>query len=78
VPLTFVDPSDAALIQQGDVLRISALGRALRSGQPIVVENVTRGTSFQTMADLSPRQVEVLLAGGMLNYIKINSAGADQ
>jgi len=78
VPLTFVDPSNAALIQQGDVLRISALGRALRSGQPIVVENVTRGTSFQTMADLSPRQVEVLLAGGMLNYIKINSAGADQ
>ncbi|MFO7696085.1 MAG: aconitate hydratase [Anaerolineae bacterium] len=76
LPLTFVDKSDAERIGQGDLLRIAGLGYALRSGRPVVVENVTKGWTFQVSADLSPRQVDVLLAGGMLNYIKINSQGA--
>jgi len=73
LPLTFVDPDDADRIEQGDLLRIAGLGYALRSGRPLTVENVTKGWTFQVSADLSPRQVDVLLAGGMLNYIKINS-----
>jgi len=73
LPLTFVDPADADRIEQGDLLRIAGLGYALRSGRPLTVENVTKGWTFQVSADLSPRQVDVLLAGGMLNYIKINS-----
>jgi aconitate hydratase len=76
LPLTFVDKADAERIGQGDLLRIAGLNYALRSGRPVVVENVTKGWTFQVSADLSPRQIDVLLAGGMLNYIKINSQGA--
>jgi len=73
VPLTFVDAADASRIEQDDLLRIAGLGDALRSGRPVVVENVTKGWVFRARADLSPRQIDVLLAGGMLNHIKINS-----
>jgi aconitate hydratase len=73
VPMTFADPSDAGRIDQGDLLSIRSLGLALRSDRPVVVENVTKGSSFQVSVDLSPRQIEVLLAGGTLNHIKINS-----
>ncbi len=73
VPLTFRDPADWARIQQGDVLRIADLPGALRSGSDVVVENVTGGWTFPAVSSLSPREVEVLLAGGMLNYIKINA-----
>ncbi len=73
VPLTFRDPADWDRIQQGDVLRIADLPGALHSDDDVMVENVTGGWSFPAVASLSPREVEVLLAGGMLNYIKINA-----
>jgi aconitate hydratase len=73
VPLTFRDPADWARIQQGDELRIADLPGALRSGGDVTVEDVTGGWSFPAVSSLSPREVEVLLAGGMLNYIKINA-----
>ncbi len=73
LPLTFIDADDARRIEQGDLLRIAGLGYALRSGHSLTIENVTKGWTFEVSADLSARQVDVLLAGGMLNYIKINS-----
>lgn len=73
VPLTFRNPADWERIQQGDVLRIADLPGALRAGGDVIVENVTGGWSFSAVSSLSPREVDVLLAGGMLNYIKINA-----
>lgn len=70
LPLEFARPSDAERVAQGDLLRIADVHGALRAGSNIVVENVTGGWTFEVVADLSARQIDVLLAGGMLNYIK--------
>jgi len=69
-PLVFADPADYDRFQQGDQLRIAGIGAALRQGQPLVVTNVTRGFDVATTYSLSQRQVEILLAGGLLNLIK--------
>lgn len=33
-------------------------------------KNLTRNTTFQLICGLSNRQIEILLAGGLLNYIR--------
>jgi len=70
LPLTFMDEADYAGLEQGDELEMCDVHAALRAGRPITVHNLTKGTSFQVRYDLTPRQVEVLLAGGLLNYIR--------
>ena len=55
------------------MLRIADVHAALRQGQPVVVANVTQGFDAPTTIVLSERQVDVLLAGGLLNLIKSRS-----
>ncbi len=73
LPLTFADRADYGRFRQGDVLRIADVHAALRQGRPIVVTNVTQGFDALTTLVLSERQVDVLLAGGLLNLIKSRS-----
>ena len=47
---------------------------AVEAGKPIAVRNLTNGKSFEASYDLTPRQVKVVLAGGLLNYIKESGA----
>ncbi len=70
LPLEFADPADHDRVHQGDRLRISGVREAIRAGQPLTVVNQTQGTRFAVRYDLSERQVEALLAGGLLNQIK--------
>jgi len=56
-------------IHGGDCLRLPGLRERLQAGQPALVENVTRGSRFEAEHGLSGRQLEVLLAGGLLNYL---------
>jgi aconitate hydratase len=70
LPLTFVDPADYLAIQPGDVLRLLGVRRTLAEEQELLVENVTRGRSFQAAHSLSPRQVEFALSGGLINWMK--------
>jgi len=73
MPLVFADRADYERFRQGDVLRISDIHMALRHGRPIVVTNVTQGFDAPTTLCLSERQVDILLAGGLLNLIKSRS-----
>ncbi len=70
LPLTFVDPADYDGIQAGDVLRLTDLRRVLTEGGELVVENVTRQYKFQMRHSMSPRQVQFLLRGGLINWMK--------
>ena len=62
-------------IQTGDVLRLAGVRRALAEGGELVVENVTRQRKFQVRHFMSPRQVQVLLRGGLINWMKERLAG---
>jgi len=70
LPLTFVDPADYDFIQTGDVLRLADVRRTLAEGGELVVENVTRRRKFQVRHFMSPRQVQLLLSGGSINWMK--------
>jgi len=73
--LTFVDPADYDAIQADDVLRLTNLRRLLVTGGELAVENITRQHQFQVRHGMSPRQVQFLLSGGLINWMKERLAG---
>jgi aconitate hydratase len=75
LPLTFVDPADYDCIQAGDVLRLTNLRRVLTEGGELVVENVSRQYKFQMRHTMSPRQVQFLLRGGLINWMRERLSG---
>jgi len=70
LPLILEGDVDDSLLTVGDEWRITGIREALRSGGPLTVYNLSRGGSFHVRHSLTPRQVEVVLAGGLLNYLR--------
>jgi len=68
LPLTFKDPDEFLRIQQGDYFRITNLRKGLRVGGLITIENETQKRSFEVLHGLNQREIEILLAGGLLNH----------
>ncbi|MFO7894210.1 MAG: aconitate hydratase [Longimicrobiales bacterium] len=69
LPVVFDHDRDYDGIEQGDTLRVSGIRAAVEAGSPLEVENVTRGTTSTVMAPMSDREREVLLAGGVTNWV---------
>jgi aconitate hydratase len=70
LPLRFRDPDDWERIEAGDQLRLEGLRDALPRGRALEVRNETRGADLGVEHACSPRQVEVLLAGGLINHAR--------
>jgi aconitate hydratase len=70
LPLTFADEAGYDALELGDEWEITGIHAALQAGEPLTVHNLSRKKSFQAGYDLTERQVNILLAGGLLNYIK--------
>ena len=70
LPLTFVNESDYVKLDQDDRLVLKDIHQAIGDGGRLDVENRTQGTSFPVRHDLSERQVDVLLAGGIIAWAK--------
>ena len=70
VPLRFSNPGDYDSIDQGDELEMPGIRGALSAGRPVEVRNVTKKREYKLAPKLSPRQIEMLLAGGLTNYLK--------
>jgi aconitate hydratase len=70
LPLTFADEAGHAGVDAGDELELSELPTALIAGETIVVRNRTRNTELETRHALSPRQLEILILGGLVNWMK--------
>ena len=70
LPLTFVEPADARGVRAGDVLQLRNLRRAVERGSEIAVRIGDRGREVRTRHELSSRQVAVLLAGGLINWMR--------
>ena len=68
LPLTFKEPDEFSRIEQGDHLRIENLRQGLKVNGLLIVENATQKRSFEVLHGLNQREVEILLAGGLLNY----------
>src|SRR5882724_9505343 len=66
VPLEFDDPADYETVRRDDMLRFDDLRDALQAGRKIAVTNERTGTAFQARCVLTPRERDILLAGGLL------------
>ena len=69
LPLSFVDEWDYHRVGQGDLLELMDVGRQVLGGGELVVRNLTRDTAMRVRHHLTPRQIEVYLAGGLLNHV---------
>ncbi|MDP8929358.1 MAG: aconitate hydratase [Actinomycetota bacterium] len=70
LPLFFVHEAEYEEIDQGDVLHLVALREAIQSGGEFEIRNATKDTAITVGYRLSERQVEVLLQGGIINWMK--------
>ncbi len=76
MPLTFVNEADYDRIQQGDTLELANVREVLTRGESLVLRNVTRKLDIAVKYEFTERQKQLLLAGGLLNYIKQQAAPA--
>ncbi len=66
VPLEFDSPADYDGIERDDVLDFEDLRDRLAAGAPVGVANQRTGARFRMRSLLSPRERDMLLAGGLL------------
>ncbi len=70
IPLTFKTESDYDGIESGDEIQIPNIRKVISKNEPLIVKNLTKKKDFEVNYKLSERQRNIILAGGMLSYIK--------
>jgi aconitate hydratase len=71
LPLTFVDPADYDKIEQDDDLEAADIRRILSLGENrIRIANKTRNETYETEHTLSKRQIDMVLAGSLINVVR--------
>ena len=69
LPVTFADPADYEALDQNAKLVFADIRQAMSAGKMAVTDTYS-GKTFIVNCDLTPRQQQILLAGGLLNYTK--------
>jgi len=75
VPLTFDDPAAWDGIEPDDRLRLDGLRAALAAGRAVTVDNTRTGARLTASCLLTPRERDILLAGGILAHTRSRPAG---
>ncbi len=70
LPLTFANADDYDKITQGDELSLKGIKNAIINNEPAILVNLTKNEEYAINYDLSQRQKDIILAGGLLNYTK--------
>lgn len=70
LPLTFQEDVELERIQRGDWLRIENVRNRLRVNGSLTIQNITQGRVFEASHGLNQREIDILLAGGLLNYTR--------
>jgi len=70
VPFEFQNPSDWDLFEQGDVLRIEGLHHAIQNLLPVSAKIINKNVEVPLRYNISERQKQIILNGGIINYIK--------
>jgi aconitate hydratase len=71
LPLTFKNEVDYDAIGANDTIEIGTIKAALETGTDLMLKDLTNGKSIPLKYALSVRQRDILLAGGMLNYTRM-------
>lgn len=70
LPLTFENEADYDCVSQGDKLELSGLRAAVKDKNSVVMKNATSGKEITLKIELSEREREIILAGGLLDYTR--------
>jgi aconitate hydratase len=70
LPLTFAEPADYDLIEHDEVIELSGVREALRASRELNARLAGSGRMVTLRHDLSPRQLDLLLAGGVINWLR--------
>lgn len=72
LPLEFNDPESFGSLQQGDVLECKGIKELISSGA-VIIPVQAGSMTIECKLDISSRQREIILAGGLLNYTRLKS-----
>jgi len=76
VPFIFKNPDDLGSVAANDILVFHNVLQAVRDGKTISIFNKTRNKEIEVFCRLSDRQRKLMLAGGLINYLrKANGLG---
>jgi aconitate hydratase len=70
LPLTFIDPDDWEKIERDDVLLIDDIENVIKHSKRISIVNKSKNENYNTEHAMSARQIEMVLAGSLINLIK--------
>lgn len=70
LPLIFRNPDDYDKIAQGDNLELHGLKEAVEGNGDFTLVNTANGAEISVYCEISQRQKDMLLAGGLLNYTR--------
>lgn len=70
LPLTFINLKDYNSISQNDVIVIKDLHKQLQHKREVVATILGKNITLNLKHNLSRRQVDILLAGGLINWVK--------
>lgn len=70
IPLTFKNEDDYSKISQGDVLSLSDIKNDIENNSTTILTDKTTGETFTLDVNLSKRQRDMIIEGGLLNYTK--------
>jgi aconitate hydratase len=68
LPFVFSQPDDYSLIHQDDLLSVDT--RELLEGKTYAIRNLTRGVDIPVAIPLSQQELDIIKAGGRLNWIR--------
>lgn len=70
LPLVFKNPADYQKLNAGDVLVFKDLLAIIPTGKEVIATVEGKGISIPLLHALSPRQIEILIDGGLINWVK--------
>ena len=70
LPLTFKDEREFERVGPGDQLKIENVRNCLQVNGSLTIQNVTKGRMFEALHGMNQREIDILLAGGLLNYTR--------
>jgi aconitate hydratase len=73
IPMIFKNEADYDRIEDGDMLILDNIKGQIKSGAELTLRNETGDYNIKVIPPLSERQIEIILAGGLLNYTKKHS-----
>jgi len=72
LPLCFINEDDYNKIDANDELSIDNIIDSLKTGSTLTIINKTKDIKIPVNCELSKRAVDIVLAGGLLSYTKLN------